>query len=483
MSYCFGRVVGCVLLLVCLSFAGNSQLCSGSLGDPAVNITFGYGSNPGLPLPAATTNYKYAYDACPVNGFYSIVSSGVECNYGWHVLQSDHTGNPNGYFMLVDASFEPGDFYLDTVTSLCANTTYEFAAWMLNMKKITQGIRPDIDFSVETTNGVVLQKYNTGSIPVENEIKWRQYGFYFTTPPNISAVVLRMTNRAPGGGGNDLALDDITFRPCGPIINAGIANHSDTLDVCEGDSSSFTFTGDAAAAYLNPVYQWQVSTNVGTSWQDVAGANAATYVRIPTGVGTYLYRLAVSERNALTNIKCRTASHNLLVQVHASPIVNAGANRTIFAGDTLHLNATIQGERLTIVWSPAAGLSNAHIQSPVASPTANTTYTLFGQSIYGCKQQDVVDIKVVEGIFVPTAFTPNNDGLNDKWRIPFLDPILNATVYVFNRYGQIMYKTKGTTVEWDGSFRGLPQTSGNYIYLIKFTNGKKERKGTFMLLR
>lgn len=477
------RVVGCVLLLVCFSFAVNSQLCSGSLGDPAVNITFGYGSNPGLPLPATTTNYKYAYDACPVNGFYTLVNKGIECNYGWHVLQSDHTGNPNGYFMLVDASFEPGDFYLDTVTGLCANTTYEFAAWILNMKKIIQGIRPDIDFSVETTNGVVLQKYNTGSIPVEDEIKWRQYGFYFTTPPGISTVVLRMTNRAPGGGGNDLALDDITFRPCGPIIQASITNHDDTVDVCEGASSLYTFTGDAAAAYTNPVYQWQISTDIGASWQDVAGANTASYVRKPTGVGTYLYRLAVSEQNGAPNIKCRTASHNLLVQVHAKPVVDAGVDRTIFAGDTLHLNATTQGHRLSIEWKPSAGLSNAHIETPVASPLVNTTYTLYAQNSYGCKQQDAVFIKVVEGIFVPTAFTPNNDGLNDHWRIPFLDPVLNATVFVYNKYGQNLYKTKGTTVDWNGSYKGLPQPSGAYVFLIKFTNGRKDMKGTFMLLR
>jgi hypothetical protein len=243
-------------LLCCFIFfasRGISQLCTGSLGDPTVNITFGAGPNPGPPVSAATTNYQFVSDPCPVNGFYSVLSSGINCNYGWHVLTSDHTGDPSGYFMLVDASFEPGDFYIDTVRSLCANTTYEFAAWMLNMKNVTWGMRPNITFTAETADGVVLQSYNSGDIPVEEVITWRQYGFYFTTPANVGVIVLRMRNNAVGGDGNDLALDDITFRPCGAVITSAIrGSSSDTVHICRGDTSQFSFTGAASSAYLNP---------------------------------------------------------------------------------------------------------------------------------------------------------------------------------------------------------------------------------------
>ena len=147
-----------------------AQLCNGSLGDPVVNITFGSGTGFGQPLSAATTNYTYIADACPVNGYYTILGKGTECNYGWHVLRGDHTGNANGYCMLVDASFAASDFYVDTVETLCSNTTYEFAAWMMNMKYVQQGTRPNITFSIETVNGVVLQTYNSGDIPVEQSI-------------------------------------------------------------------------------------------------------------------------------------------------------------------------------------------------------------------------------------------------------------------------------------------------------------------------
>ena len=483
MSRCLVIKISFLFCFILFASIGIAQLCTGSLGDPAVNITFGSGSNPGPPLPAATINYQYASNPCPVNGFYSVLNSGINCNYGWHVLSSDHTGNPNGYFMLVDGSFEPSDFYLDTVKSLCANTTYEFAAWMLNMKNIPQGIRPDIIFSVETTNGVVLQTYNTGTIPVEQVVTWRQYGFYFTTPANISDVVLRMTNKAPGGDGNDLALDDITFRPCGPIITSFIQSHGDTLNVCEDDTGMYIFSGDSASAYLEPVYQWQVSTNMGNVWKDIAGAGLVTYLRKPTGIGVYWYRLAVVEKSFAANIKCRTASQNLVINVHAKPFVNAGSDRIIFVGDTINLNATVTGESPTWQWTPPNGLSDMRLLKPIASPLANIQYTLYAQTSFGCKNNDAVSVKVVENVFVPTAFTPNNDGLNDRWHIPYLDPILNAAVSVYNRYGQRVYYSEGTAVAWDGTLNEMPQATGVYIYHIVFKKGRRAIKGTFMLIK
>jgi len=92
-------------------------------------------------------------------------------------------------------------------------------------------------------------------------------------------------------------------------------------------------------------------------------------------------------------------------------------------------------------------------------------------------------VKVVAGIFVPTAFTPNNDGRNDYWRIPYLDPLQGATVSVFNRYGQLVYQAAGTAVSWDGTFKGIPQNTGTYVYLIQFKDGTPDMKGTFTLVR
>ena len=92
-------------------------------------------------------------------------------------------------------------------------------------------------------------------------------------------------------------------------------------------------------------------------------------------------------------------------------------------------------------------------------------------------------VKVVAGIFVPNAFTPNSDGKNDTWRIPFLDPVLNATVNIYNRFGQVVYHAEGKTINWDGTLSGMPQPSGVYVYYIKFKSGYPDMKGTLLLIR
>src|SRR5688572_26998191 len=114
----------------------NAQLCQGSLGDPVVNITFGQGSNYGAPLGASITNYTYASGGCPNDGLYTISNSLTSCFSGsWHPLAEDHTpGDVNGYMMVVNASFNKGEFYAQQVNGLCAGTTYELSGWIINVQ-------------------------------------------------------------------------------------------------------------------------------------------------------------------------------------------------------------------------------------------------------------------------------------------------------------------------------------------------------------
>src|SRR6476661_543937 len=148
----------CFFLLVGSCFLGRAQLCTGSLGDPVIHITFGSGSNPGPPLQAATTFYSYVATDCPNDGSYTVRSGTSGCfGSSWYDVLQDHTHDPNGYFMLVNASFQPGDFYIDTVKGLCGSTTYEFAAWVMNVLRPSacgfNGINPNLTFKIETASG------------------------------------------------------------------------------------------------------------------------------------------------------------------------------------------------------------------------------------------------------------------------------------------------------------------------------------------
>jgi len=470
-----------LIIAVLTNTAADAQICNGSLGDPAVNITFGSGGGTGnFPPPGG---YTYTSSICPNDGYYTVTNSTNSC-FGntWHTVSSDHTGNGN--FLLVNASFTPGDFFVTTVTDLCPNTTYEFAAWILNVMKPIVSIRPAIVFKIETPSGNVLASYQTGDIDVSGGPVWKQYGFFFTTPPDNANIVLRISNSAPGGYGNDLALDDITFRPCGSKITADIVGiTTDTINVCEGNSDVYTFSGTASSAYLNPVYHWQLSNDRGVTWNDIPGAVTLSYTRNPTGPGNYWYRLTVVDATVAGIPSCRIASDILVINVHAKPVVSAGPDRIMLTGSSAELFGKAEGENLVYSWSPNSFISDIKVLTPVVIPPGDMDYTLSAVSSFGCASEDHVLVKVVAGIYVPTAFTPNGDGKNDRWEIPFLDPAFDATVNVYNRYGQLVYHADGEIVSWDGTIKGVGQASGAYVYVITFKQSTLKLKGTLLLLR
>jgi gliding motility-associated-like protein len=357
----------------------SAQICNGSLGDPIVNITFGAGSNPGLQLYAATTSYQYFSSDCPNDGFYALRNSTSAC-FGntWHSI-TDHTGNANGYFMLVNASLQPSAFYLDTVRNLCGNTTYEFAAWILNILKPTAcggtGNQPNLTFTLEKTDGTVLQSYNTASIAATNTPQWKQYGFFFTTPLAATNVVLRIVNNSQGGCGNDLALDDITFRACGPQINTSInGTNSNAVSVCEGTAQTYMFTGNVSIGFNNPVVQWQQRTDGGT-WSDITGATSLSFTRTfasSTIAGNYAFRLTAAESGNMNISQCRIASTPITVQVESNPLAAATSNGPVCEGGNIILNAVGNNA----AWSGPGGFvaNGSQATIPNAQPSSSGKY-------------------------------------------------------------------------------------------------------------
>jgi len=463
----------------------HSQICSGSFGDPVVNITFGTTGHPEGMNYVPASGYMYLTDICPNDGYYTVTNYTTNC-FGntWYTVSEDHTGGGN--FMLVNASYQPGDFFLTTVTDLCPNTTYEFSAWIMNVINRFNSIMPNITFHIEQPDGTVLASYETGNIPVSPGPVWNKYGFVFTTPTNNATIVLRMTNNAPGGIGNDIALDDITFRPCGATITAHIQNNpTDTVDVCQGNINSYTFTGNASSQYQSPVYQWQLSTDQGITWSDIPGATETTYVRSPTmAAGKYWYRFTVVDASVAGITSCRIASNLLIINVHAIPIADAGPDRVYVKGYPVTLSAVATGEDISFTWNPMSYMDDPTLIQPTVTPPKDVTYTLSVHSAFNCSKKDSVNVKVVDGIYVPTAFTPNNDGKNDYWRIPFLDVGLGADVKVFNRWGQLVYHVSSAIVSWDGKLNGQLQATGTYVYLVTFKDRKlPDMKGTFTLIR
>ena len=163
--------------------------------------------------------------------------------------------------MLINASFTPDDFYVDTVKGLCRNTIYQFSAWITNVlsNRNCGGPNtsiPNLTFKIETVTGTVLATYKTGDIQEETSVVWKEYGFVFQPDINTSAVVLRISNNAPGNCGNDLALDDIQFRPCGPKLTPSVANDPNIKGaVCEQEQKQYLLKTDIGTGFADPQVQ------------------------------------------------------------------------------------------------------------------------------------------------------------------------------------------------------------------------------------
>lgn len=471
-----------LLFIAVFSCPVQAQLCNGSLGDPVVNITFGSGGS-GSTSATPPNGYIYTSSSCPDDGYFTITNSTSGCfGNSWYTVPADHTGN--GGFMLVNASFTPGDFFVTTVTDLCPNTTYEFAAWIMNvLNRPSGGIAPNITFKIEKPDGTILKVFNTGDIPPE-AAAWKQYGFFFITPVDNAVIILRMTNNAPGGIGNDLALDDITFRPCGEMVSASIQGNTNTVDICEGNTSTYILEGNVSSNYQSPVYRWQLNIDKGKTWKDISGANSTSYLRNPVASpGNYWYRLTVVEASVSGLSSCRIASNIIMINIHGKPVLDAGPDRVVLTGNSTFLNGNAEGDSLVWSWSPDRFITSINVIAPTVSPDADITYTLSAVSKYGCTNEDQALVKVVKGIYVPNAFTPDNDGKNDQWRIPFLDPSFGADVMVFNRNGQMVYHVTGDIVSWDGKVNGMPQSSGTFVYSITFKTSALKLKGTVTIIR
>jgi len=385
------------------------KTCNGALGDPVIDEDFGSGANPGPQLSQGTTDLQYVSSSCPNDGQYTILNALVDSNnchpYTWFNVPTDHTGNKNGYMMLVNASYQPSIFFTDVANGLCPNTTYEFSAYILNLNYISlitaTYSQPNITFTIEgPTGGGILATDTTGTIQPTTYNQgpvWVKYGVFFTTPANVTSIRLVMTNNAPGGNGNDFMMDDITFRACGPIIEEGISSigGSKNLSMCEGTSETLTFktqvVGDNA-----PVFQWQASSTT-SPWTDIPGATADS-LQVPftnAQPNVYQYRLGVANGSGISNIGCRVYSTPLTVTVNPLPIVPPFTDQLVCEGNPLQLMAT---GGATYTWTgPGIAPTN---KNPLvinnAAPANDGIYTVAAVSDSGCTGPPVsVMVKVI----------------------------------------------------------------------------------------
>ena len=187
-----------------------------------------------------------------------------------------------------------------------------------------------------------------------------------------------------------------------------------------------------------------------------------------------------------TSSSCLDKSLTLLVDVR-SLNVQASPGQTIMVGQSVSIFANAPAGS-SYQWSPATWLNNSNISAPVAMPLEDIVYKVTATNGDGCRSEDSVFIHVLQydDIYVPTGFTPNNDGKNDVL-IPYYNGKLTLKEFsIFNRWGQKVFSTSQRGAGWNGKINGLPQDSGVYIWFFKYADEKgiiAERKGSVVLIR
>ncbi len=169
--------------------------------------------------------------------------------------------------------------------------------------------------------------------------------------------------------------------------------------------------------------------------------------------------------------------------------VSAGADSAVVINQPVQLNAS---GGVAYNWSPPDYLSSATIPNPVALFPLNAEdirYKLVAYTDEGCKDSAFLSIRVfktVPTVFVPTAFTPNNDGRNDLLR-PIAAGMKSIELFnIYNRWGQLLFSTRINGHGWDGNVNGQSQAVGTYVWMVKATDytGKSYfQKGTVTLIR
>lgn len=155
------------------------------------------------------------------------------------------------------------------------------------------------------------------------------------------------------------------------------------------------------------------------------------------------------------------------IRVEPPANVNLPERVSVLMGSTVTLKPTIKGQTNGFLWEPPESLSDPTSLNPEASPTAPTTYKLTVSAPGDCRTEKSVLVDVLKRMFIADAFSPNNDGINDAFEIRNTDQFPDCEITIYNRWGEVVFHSKGYDKPWDGTYRSQKVQAGSYHYLIK----------------
>jgi gliding motility-associated-like protein len=389
---------------------------------------------------------------------------------------------PRRWNQLYENCFMDSDILGDTMMIVNGSTQDDVAVWeaVMNVEPNTNYMFSAFAQALTTTNSLVLQvSINNGEVIHRIRlssspcVRQRLTTSWFSG--GATNVNIRITDLTTTAINNNFALDSIGLRPISlatdsihlllvppPVFTV---QPNDTI-ICPGDSILLTASG-------GDVYAWSPAATVGLP---SAGATAV----FPSSETTY--KVMVTENTC--NI-----TDSLFATVHTKPLPTVTVSKSNDVNCTqiqAMLNAT---GGINYHWQPENTLSDPFIANPFAEPHDTTMYYVQVTGANGCMAEDSIRINVASvgaiNYVVPNAFTPNNDGRNDCFGVSRWGNIADLKFFIYDRWGNVVFFTKDASKCWDGSYKGLPEPTGTYVYLIKGNTicGDILRKGTVVLLR
>jgi gliding motility-associated-like protein len=202
----------------------------------------------------------------------------------------------------------------------------------------------------------------------------------------------------------------------------------------------------------------------------------------PQSTGTFnnltagTYNVHVVDVAGLT---CPVDTAFQVIELSSNFTVDAGQPVTIMSGEQIQLNGSaVNATSLLWTASPSdPSLTATTTATPSVSPMITTTYTLTATNSNGCVISDNVEITVIPRcINVRNAFSPNGDGINDKWKVyDNRDCLEKVTVTVFNRNGSKVFENQNYQNDWNGTFKNKVLPDATYYAVVEFflTSGKR----------
>jgi len=223
----------------------------------------------------------------------------------------------------------------------------------------------------------------------------------------------------------------------------------------------------------SPSYQYQ--------WSN--GATTSIVTNLPVGIDS----VTVTDSRG-----CTVDTGFVIANDSAFTITGVPDTVTINQGDVIQLGLEVKNNGAgnpSYTWTPSLGLSCSDCQAPQASPFTTIDYVVNGVTDSGCTSSTQIYITVIpqHQFYVPNAFTPNNDGVNDYWEaFGNKKTWLYVNAEVYDRWGEKIFESNDINFQWDGKYRGQYVTPGEYVYIFKVVfidDYSVTNKGTITVIR